>query len=166
MPKGQASRFATDQAKSKISVGRPRALISSEWGLAPRRKKTLPCRFRARKSKGFQRNLRKRGAEGNLSPPPPGELERAAALSTSNQNDFRRKIVSFSYRGWQWRGSLLPRSHPSVTALAMSAIAAANMLSVFPGLAHAAENRDNDADQYSADDYSAHFQPLTFCLFS
>ena len=35
MPKGQASRFATDQAKSKISVGRPRALIFSERGLAP-----------------------------------------------------------------------------------------------------------------------------------
>ena len=108
MPKGQASRFATDQAKSKISVGRPRALIFSERGLAPPEKKSLPCRFRARKSKGFQRNLRKRGAEGNPSPPPPGVLERVAALSTFNQKDFRRKSYPFS-RGWQWRGSLFPR---------------------------------------------------------
>jgi len=38
----------------------------------------------------------------------------------------------------------------------MSAIAAASMLSIFPGLAHTADNRDNDYDQYSADDYSAH----------
>ena len=38
--------------------------------LASPEKKSLPCRFRARKSAGFQRNLRKRGAEGNLSPPP------------------------------------------------------------------------------------------------
>ena len=71
-------------------------------------KKSLPCRFRARKSEGFQRNLRKGGAEGNPSPPPPGELERAAALSNFQSRGFPQEIVSFS-EGWQWRGSLLPR---------------------------------------------------------
>ena len=77
-------------------------------------KKSLPCRFRARKSAGFQRNLRKRGAEGNPSPPPPGELERAAALSNFNQKDFPQGNRIRFPRGWQWRGSLLPR-HMSVS---------------------------------------------------
>ena len=80
-------------------------------GACPPEKKSLPCRFRARKSKGFQRNLRKGGAEGNLSPPPPGELERAAALSNFQSKGFPQEIVSASHRGWQRRGSLLPRPH-------------------------------------------------------
>ena len=67
-------------------------------GACPPEKKSLPCRFRARKSKGFQRNLRKGGAEGNPSPPPPGVLERAAALSTFNLRG-----------GGSGGGSLLPR---------------------------------------------------------
>jgi len=83
-------------------------------GACPPEKKSLPCRFRARKSKGFQRNLRKRGAEGKPSPPPPGELERAAALSNFQSKRFPQEIVSASHRGWQWRGSLLPR-HMSVS---------------------------------------------------
>ena len=78
-------------------------------GACPPEKKSLPCRFRARKSAGFQRNLRKGGAEGNPSPPPPGELERAAALSNFQSRGFPQEIVSASHRGWQWRGSLLPR---------------------------------------------------------
>ena len=81
----------------------------SERGLAPPEKKSLPCRFRARKSKGFQRNLRKGGAEGNLSPPPPGEFERAAALSTFNQKDFRRKSYPLP-TGGTVAGELAPSS--------------------------------------------------------
>ena len=83
-----------------------------------------------------------------------------AVSAPENPKDF-----SGDCQGVAVAGELAPPA-TLVTALAMSAIATANMLSVFPGLAHAAENRDNDADQYSADDYSAHFQPLTFCLFS
>ena len=78
-------------------------------GACPPEKKSLPCRSRARKSKGFQRNLRKGGAEGNPSPPRPRESLREPQPSrTSNQEDFRRKSYPFP-RGWQWRGSLLPR---------------------------------------------------------
>ena len=111
----RASKSLRDRPSEIEDFGwSPRALIFSEWGLAPPEKKSLPCRFRARKSKGFQRNLRKRGAEGNLSPPPPGELERAAALSNFQSRGFPQEIVSASRRGWQWRGSLLPR-HMSVS---------------------------------------------------
>ena len=61
-------------------------------GAGPLEKKSLPCRFRARKSEGFQRNLRKGGAEGNSSPPRPRESSRGPQSSrTSNQEDFRRK---------------------------------------------------------------------------
>ena len=42
----------------------------------------------------------------------PGELERAAALSNFQSKGFPQEIVSASYRGWQWRGSLLPPPHP------------------------------------------------------
>ncbi len=59
----------------------PRVLIFSERGLAPSEKKSLPCRFRARKSEGFQRNLRKGGAEGNPSPPRPRESSRGPQSS-------------------------------------------------------------------------------------
>ena len=86
------------QRASKSLRDRPSEIEDFGWsppgadffgvGACPPEKKSLPCRFRARKSKGFQRNLRKGGAEGNLSPPPPGELEKAAALSTFNQKDF------------------------------------------------------------------------------
>ena len=86
------------QRASKSLRDRPSEIEDFGWsppgadffgvGACPPEKKSLPCRFRARKSAGFQRNLRKGGAEGNLSPPPPGELERVAALSTFNQKDF------------------------------------------------------------------------------
>ena len=82
------------QRASKSLRDRPSEIEDFGWsppgadffgaGACPPEKKSLPCRFRARKSKGFQRNLRKGGAEGNPSPPPPGVLERAAALSTFN----------------------------------------------------------------------------------
>ena len=112
------------QRASKSLRDRPSEIEDFGWsppgadffgvGLVPPEKKSLPCRFRARKSKGFQRNLRKGGAEGNLSPPPPGELERAAALSNFQSKRFPQEIVSASHRGWQWRGSKLPR-HMSVS---------------------------------------------------
>ena len=82
------------QRASKSLRDRPSEIEDFGWsppgadffgvGACPPEKKSLPCRFRARKSAGFQRNLRKGGAEGNPSPPPPGELERAAALSNFN----------------------------------------------------------------------------------
>ena len=107
------------QRASKSLRDRPSEIEDFGWsspgadffgvGACPPEKKSLPCRFRARKSKGFQRNLRKGGAEGNPSPPPPGVFERAAALSTFNQTDFRMKSYPFS-RGWQWRGELAPPS--------------------------------------------------------
>ena len=63
---------------------------------------------RARKSKGFQRNLRKGGAEGNPSPLPPGELERAAALSNFQSKRFPQEIVSFSSGGGSGGGACSP----------------------------------------------------------
>ena len=68
----RASKSLRDRPSEIEDFGwSPRALIFSEWGFAPPpEKKSLPCRFRARKSKEFQRNLRKGGVEGNLSPPP------------------------------------------------------------------------------------------------
>ena len=77
-------------------------------GACPPEKKSLPCRFRARKSKGFQRNLRKGGAEGNPSPPPPGELERAAALSNFQSKGFPQEIVSASQGGGSGGGACSP----------------------------------------------------------
>ena len=110
----RASKSLRDRPSEIEDFGwSPRVLIFSQ-GACPPEKKSLPCRFRARKSKGFQRNLRKGGAEGNLSPPPPGELERAAALSNFQSKRFPQEIVSASRRGWQWQGSLLPR-HMSVS---------------------------------------------------
>ena len=104
----RASKSLRDRPSEIEDFGwSPRVLIFSQ-GACPPEKKSLPCRFRARKSAGFQRNLRKGGAEGNPSHPPPGVLERVATSRTSNQNDFRRKSYPFP-RGWQWRGSLLPR---------------------------------------------------------
>ena len=107
------------QRASKSLRDRPSEIEDFGWsppgadffgvGACPPEKKSLPCRFRARKSAGFQRNLRKGGAEGNPSPPPPGVLERAAALSTFNQKDFPQGNRILFLRGWQWRGSLLPR---------------------------------------------------------
>ena len=86
----------------------PRVLIFSQ-GACPPEKKSLPCRFRARKSEGFQRNLRKGGAEGNPSPPPPGVLERDAALSNFQSKRFPQEIVSFS-EGVAVAGELAPPS--------------------------------------------------------
>ena len=47
----------------------------------------------------------------NLRQNSPGELERAAALSNFNQKDFPQENHIRFPRGWQWRGSLLPRPH-------------------------------------------------------
>ena len=82
-------------------------------GACPPEKKSLPCRFRARKSAGFQRNLRKRGAEGKPSPPPPGELERAAVLSNFNQKHFCRKSYPFP------RGAVAGELAPPSTSRAL-----------------------------------------------
>ena len=108
-PKGKQESLCDRPSEIEDFGWSPRVLIFSERGLAPPEKKSLPCRSRARKSAGFQRNLRKGGVEGNPSPPPPGELERAAALSNFQSRGFPQEIVSASRRGWQWRGSLLPR---------------------------------------------------------
>ena len=107
----------------------------------------------------------------------------------SNQRDFRRKSHPHSNERKVWRG-IRPLRAPgraregrnpleppikgisagnrlrSPAPLAMRAIAAAKMLSAFLGLANAADDGNHDNNQSSADDYSAHFQPLTFCLFS
>ena len=80
----------------------PRALIFfRSGGLPPPEKKSLPCRFRARKSAGFQRNLRKGGVEGNPSSPRPGELERVTTLSNFQSKRFPQEIASFSPMGWR-----------------------------------------------------------------
>ena len=92
-----SKRFATDQAKSKISVGRPRALISSEWGLAPGEKIAslqMPRpeiqRISAESEKGWYGGESVPAASG-------------CAREGRSPLDFQ------SSRGWQWRGSLLPR---------------------------------------------------------
>ena len=105
-PKGRQVALRPTKRNQRFRLVAPGADFFGA-GACPPEKKSLPCRFRARKSAGFQRNLRKGGAEGNPSPPPPGELERAAALSTFNQKDFRRKSYPFP-RGGSGGGARSP----------------------------------------------------------
>ena len=70
-PKGKQESLCDRPSEIEDFGWSPRVLIFSERGLAPPEKKSLPCRSRARKSAGFQRNLRKGGVEGNPSPPRP-----------------------------------------------------------------------------------------------
>ena len=56
LPEGQASRFATGKAKSKISVCRRRGDFCGGKSHFPEQK-SLPCSFCARKSERFQQKL-------------------------------------------------------------------------------------------------------------
>ena len=68
LPEGQASRFATGKAKSKISVCRRRGGFCGGKSHFPEQK-SLPCSFCARKSERFQQKLVGVVVAGELAPP-------------------------------------------------------------------------------------------------
>ena len=73
-----------------------------------------PLDFQSRPATCAAERLLAQGASKSLRLVAPGELERVATLSTSNQKDFPQGNRSFSHRGWQFRGSLLPRPHTTL----------------------------------------------------
>ena len=106
-PKGKQAASRPTKRNRRFRLVAPGADFFGA-GACPPEKKSLPCRFRARKSEGFQRNLRKGGAEGNLSPPP--------RESSRGPQSSRISIKSISagnhilFRGVAVAGELAPPS--------------------------------------------------------
>ena len=106
----RASKSLRDRPSEIEDFGwSPRALIFSEWGFAPPGEKIASLQIPRPEIQRISAESEKGWCGGESVPSAPGELERAAALSTFNQKDFPQGNRILFLRGWQWRGSLLPR---------------------------------------------------------
>ena len=104
LPKGQASRFAWS----------PRVLIFSEGSLLPG-EKIASLQIPRPEIRRISAESEKGWCGGESVPSAPWESSRGSQPSRLPiKRISRREIVSFSHRGWQWRGSLLPRPHTTL----------------------------------------------------
>ena len=105
----RASKSLRDRPSEIEDFGwSPRVLIFSEGSLLPG-EKIASLQIPRPEIRRISAESEKGWCGGESVPSAPGELERAAALSTFNQKDFPQGNRILFLRGWQWRGNLLPR---------------------------------------------------------
>ncbi len=110
-----ASKSLRDQPSEIEDFGwSPRVLIFSEGSLLPG-EKIASLQIPRPEIRRISAESEKGWCGGESVPSAPRESSRGSQPSrASNQKDFRRKSYPLPHRGWQWRGSLLPRPHTTL----------------------------------------------------